>query len=1748
MHSVSGLNYRAQVLQELMLTLDVVRKETAEFVSNAQTVDGIPTLCKRIRQVTRTLAMIELRGAALLSLELEKLLLSVADQTVRNESDATVALVRASEQLPEYLEYISHGSDDMPLALLPLLNDMRAVRGKRLLSEAMLLLPKFSGKKAPLPGSLDTKQEEQFLETLKRVRTPLVQGLLKWYRGKNVEASLREVHAALGLLKSVSFNGALSRLWRIARAVAQSLLDGGLEQNAAVKSLFGQIERFLQQLVQTNDKAIYQPVPNELFRNLLYYVALSESQDKDIVRLKQTYKLDEYLPNAALRSQALHALEGPDISMLRSVAENIRDELASLKTVVEIVAHSREPNPEHLETLPASLKKLSATLEMLGMHQVTPVAEELAKLIADTPHQPDLNKDVLLDIASETLKIEGALDEFLHSREQLLQSNTSNSNRPIADGSDDVSEFDELQASLLGETLRSLEQIKEHYLKALAGNRSNQQLTRAAEILAESAGALHILPMPEVALLLNDLAEYTVSVNTDEFEKVSSSNHARYADVISNLEVYLELHIQRRPALADLLACSADALEKLKSNNENLEEPTSQITSTTESEPTVVESASPEMLGVFIEEAMQQFHVISENMALLRSDEEDMSALERVRRAFHTLKGSGRMVGANVIGEFAWSVENLMNRVLAGSVTLDNAVHSLLDESVAAIPQLIDGLHGASEQVEGIDELKARAFSLAEKPVVLSNKKKPTLADLEAREKQAAASQTASETQALTDVTEIEVETGALTRPDNDDDPVLDMTQTLDVTGAIGSSETLQLPPMDQADTVEMNGLQTAENEQPVVRRLEDSSLELEQTAKEVTPAGFDPVLFGIFNTECTQHIATLKDILNRALSGDGKLQASEKMVRALHTLTGSAQTARVDAIASLLSPVEIAVKRKQRAGGRFSRGETLYLSEVVIALEDRLDAFREGRAEPQSVADVEARLESFTERVLAETDDIARAPRLGELQSVFLEEAQDLVEHLQGLMSHWKSNPRERSFIPDLQATLHTLKGSARVASYTGIADLAHAMEDAVQRWTDNAGPFDADVFDALDDAIGAIGINLEQAQSGEAPGYFDWLISELRSVRTDIKLEAGDEEVLPAVSSATQTEIKSTPATAKSVVEESVGKDEPVSARLRLDSAVIDRLTALSNEASVHHGQLGELHGSLTESLSELDQTVARLRQQLRELDIESDIQINSALPETTGAFDPLELDKYGRLQEISRGVLETFSDLDDIRYSLGVNLRHAEVELNEQTRLNISIQESLGQIRMVRFSSIVNRLQQTVLNAGASSGKSVRLSVEGVDSAIDRTVLKHLTSPLEHLLRNAVVHGVETNDKRDARNKSATAQLHVQMLIDEGDIVLTIRDDGAGVDVKKVRKKALEQGLIRKNARLTGGRLLDLLATPGFSTAQSLDQVAGRGIGLDAVRRELVKIGGVLSMQTAAGEGTTFSIRIPQAQFVNQVLLLTIDEGVFAIPANRVHGVSRIRASEANRFIQDPAIRVEFNGQACRCLNLDELMGAVSFPKQRLATQGTSALVHIAIAGESIALLVKTVPGHLETIVKPAGEQITRLGGFSGACVRSNGQVIPMLDLTTLLERYLDRLEEAVESKAITDNTHTVAPANRLRVMVVDDSITMRKYAERALLRDNYLPVLARDGVEAMALMKREKPDLVLTDLEMPHMDGFELVAMIRNDASLKDLPLIVISSRSGVKHRERLEKSGIQGFLGKPYQENELLQLVKTVQSS
>ncbi len=569
---------------------------------------------------------------------------------------------------------------------------------------------------------------------------------------------------------------------------------------------------------------------------------------------------------------------------------------------------------------------------------------------------------------------------------------------------------------------------------------------------------------------------------------------------------------------------------------------------------------------------------------------------------------------------------------------------------------------------------------------------------------------------------------------------------------------------------------------------------------------------------------------------------------------------------------------------------------------------------------------------------------------------------------------------------------------------------------------------------------------------------------------------------------------------------------------------------------------------TLSEMEATIERVRDQLRRLDTETQAQILSRIQaeaERVGYedFDPLEMDRHSQLQQLSRALFESASDLLDLKETLATKNRDAETLLLQQARVNTELQEGLMRTRMVPFDRLVPRLRRIVRQIAGELGKQVEFHVGNAEGEMDRTVLERIVAPLEHMLRNAVDHGIESQAQRQAAGKPAVGSIRLELGREGGDIVLTLADDGAGIRLDAVRRKAIERGLMDADASLSDQEILQFILEAGFSTAEKVTQISGRGVGMDVVHSEVKQLGGSMSIASQLGQGTTFTIRLPFTVSVNRALMVLSGEDLYAIPLNTIEGIVRVSPYELEAYYAPDAPRFEYAGQAYELKYLGDLLGNGQQPK--LVGQSLPLPVILVRSKEhAVAVQVDSLAGSREIVVKSLGPQFAGVHGISGATILGDGRVVVILDLLATI-RALHAHQASLQART-RPQLAPVAEVEQARptlVMVVDDSVTVRKVTSRLLERNGMNVLTAKDGVDAITQLQEHKPDIMLLDIEMPRMDGFEVATLVRHDAHLKDLPIIMITSRTGEKHRERAMAIGVNEYLGKPYQESQLLETIQ-----
>jgi chemosensory pili system protein ChpA (sensor histidine kinase/response regulator) len=811
------------------------------------------------------------------------------------------------------------------------------------------------------------------------------------------------------------------------------------------------------------------------------------------------------------------------------------------------------------------------------------------------------------------------------------------------------------------------------------------------------------------------------------------------------------------------------------------------------------------------------------------------------------------------------------------------------------------------------------------------------------------------------------------------------------------------------------------------------------------------------------------------------------------------------------------------------------------------------------------------------------------ELFPIFEEEADELLPQLQARLREWLDHPGSQDAPAACMRTLHTFKGGARLAGAMRLGEMAHRLEAGIE---------------ALMAPLSHGGVHAHAAEIEPLLARADAMVSAYEILRAgpaadgvDLALDAGASQVLPAAAVAVAAELAEAgepPVPADAADAAASGADQagaaslsapawpsaatrgevlPVagidwarfavtdptaavpaqaserplaagSAMVRVRGALLDRLVNQAGEVSITRARIdGDVKG-LQVSLNELTDSLDRMRRQLRDIELQAETQMASrieAAKAAAAAFDPLEMDRFTRFQELTRFMAESVNDVATLQRSLQRTLQSTEDQLAAQARLTRELQDDLLRTRMVEFDSMADRLYRTVRQAAKDTGKQVRLDISGGAIEIDRGVLERMAGPFEHLLRNSVAHGVESPDAREAAGKDRTGTISVRITQEGNEVGVTVHDDGAGLNLARIRERGLERGLIGADEQPADDELAQLIFAPGFSTAATVTELAGRGVGLDVVRAEVNAMGGRVQVNHRAGEGASFRLLLPLTTAVTQVVMLRCGDLQVAVPSTLVEAVRRERSAEVEAAYAQGQLTVA--GEALPFFWLAALLQG----PLRGGTEGRSqAVVLIRSADQRVALHVDEVLGNQEVVVKNVGPQLARLPGLAGVTLLPSGAVALIYNPVALATLYGPVLAPRVAALA-TQPASAVAEAlptvhKAPLVLVVDDSLTVRRVTQRLLVREGYRVTTAKDGMDALERLVEERPSVMLSDIEMPRMDGFDLARNVRADERFAQLPIIMITSRIAQKHREYAASLGVDHYLGKPYSEEELLALI------
>jgi chemosensory pili system protein ChpA (sensor histidine kinase/response regulator) len=1822
------------VLREILASLNEARIALETFVEQADN----PLLLQRCRtelaQVQGVLRMLEIHGAALLAEEMHQvcIYLENTSQSPKNQAETLDALMRAIVQLPGYLDRVQAGGRDMALVLLPLLNDLRAVRGSPLLSEGTLLSLNLKSDRQAAPARVAAGEEAISIQQwARKLRTAFQAGLIGWIRGDRGEGHFDTMTSVVTRFENIATTQPVFQLWWVVGAVVESLRERGLEGGVSVKRLLGLADREIRRLYEEGEAKYAQHPPVELLNNLLYYVARSTSNGPRVAAVRNSFRLGELLPVDDSVEKERENLSAPSIKLMQTVAAAIREDLAKVKDVLDIYVRRGGAAPDELGTQVELLRKIGDTLGVLGLgEQRAKVQAEIARIenLVKSKERPP--ESALIDIAAALIQVEDRLDDEL-VRMVLPKDRTG---QGAGEPEPDV-DFALVQGAVLRECVVNLARVKEYIAQSVGGTLDAAGFDNWQDLMRGIQAGLSMLGKTRAVECIGRVTVHLRKVMQQDGSGLPTHAMERLADAIVSVEYYMETLQAGRSDPWYMLDNAETALQAVDAEPA-LDFPVvgpagdKQFTGTVvlaqtaaagpagapeppalspvatnvlpvRGKPAVADAGDPELVALFLEEAREEEAKIARHLPLWDQDPTQEDGLVGARRAFHTLKGSGRVVGATALAEFAWSIENLLNRLLDKTLTRSPAILGVLREAITALPQLIAQLEsGATPAIDAV-AISTRAHALAAGKTVA------------APPAQAAAN-----------------------------------------------------PPVAPAPSAALA---------PEPRETEPAPADPEPAASDV-----DPTLREIYARETGSHVAVIRGWLARETGLPAPHLLPEPVYRACHTLAGSSKAAAARHGIRLAEPLNHWLRKAFDSSAGVTAEDLVLIGDCMAAFEvvsTHLDESTGFFTTHQRLLERIARSEGeLDHRIVAATGggDAVPAPppppaqpspamavdpveedmpaSTGydvEVAAIFSDEANELLEECQSSFQGIGLNTPSREEFAALKRPLHTLKGGARMAGVMTMGDLAHELESLIIGIEMGMVPPSREARDALQSSLDELA-QMRDLMAANAPVPAARAL--LRRVRTlngsepvpaaaaaaapapqPTPIEApavavpppepfaedaaqpdatdtlpgtesseGDTVIEPSPIAEAASEAPWEPAAdqdfpatdftaapspppASNVIElqlpehaappppppepapsapfnpPSLAASLPSFQRLmaqaavppgrephapaervemaRVDADLLNQLLNQAGEVSIARSRVEQQLGSVEFNLGELSRTVTRLKEQLSKLEIETEAQIlhrhetEMSSRADRGDFDPLELDRYSSIQQFSRALAETANDVASIQAMLESLTQDAQNQLIHQGRTVTELQNGLMRTRMVSFQRHVQRMSRIVRQTGSDTGKKAELVVEGATGEMDRQVLERMLPPFEHLLRNAVVHGIESPEKRAEAGKPETGRITLALRREGAEVLVEVGDDGGGMNLGAIRRKAIALGMIREDQALTDQEAMALILEPGFSTAESLTQAAGRGVGMDVVAVEVKKLGGSLNMETDPGKGSKFLIRLPLTLAVSHALILGVGDEQFALPMPTIEGVVRVPREEALQHLRSEAATYTYGGHKYRFQHLASFVGLEA---GTLPDDEPTVPVAMVRAGElSTGVVAEQLVGTREIVVKPVGPQIASIRGVAGATIMGDGRIVVILDIGSLVRGGWRGREKpgAVREQRVD---------RRITALVVDDSITVRRVTQRLLERNGMRVLTARDGEDAVHVMEEHVPDVVLLDIEMPRMDGYEVAQHMRSTPRLKNVPIIMITSRVGEKHRARAVEIGVDEYLGKPYQESQLLEAI------
>ncbi|NOX42929.1 MAG: response regulator [Gammaproteobacteria bacterium] len=1158
-----------------------------------------------------------------------------------------------------------------------------------------------------------------------------------------------------------------------------------------------------------------------------------------------------------------------------------------------------------------------------------------------------------------------------------------------------------------------------------------------------------------------------------------------------------------------------------------------------------------ELIGIFLREAREILNEGKAPLSLWIQSPENMELADELRRHMHTLKGGAKISNLPFIAEVSSHVEALLTQAIDNMISVSQELVKLTEDAYKWINDYLELQVSKSPVTPTLALQKVDIANRADALSLGYGEEKTSAADPYSNE---------PSMEVLSDET-ISIEAISSEAKSSDyletDAELVDIFVT-EAQGILANTKEILEQWSEQLDN-----LQLLENLQRAVHMLKGGA----RMAK-LTPIGDTAQAVEMVLTQITD--ATLqpsKEVVDTIyLAHDWTAHALESLVNSRNI---SVDDELLSQLQSHLTTTE-ASSYPQRGlledKISINLDEELSLEDISledVSLESHLDEAPDELEKPEE----EIVLSDFDSNW--NIDDSNDEHYDDDLADIFLEEASEILHKMDDLLQQWAGDPESKVLIEEVQRALHTIKGGARMANIGPIGDLSHSIETVLEKITGGHLSATPQLVEVVQSSYDWLNESLDKVRRNETLPPAKHLMDEIeisvglkkraeiietkdkplkKSFKTTLDEQSDRLSEAFAIDNLEEKEIADFDmAEFVDTTSTETQKTKQKDGQIKVSAELLDNLVNFAGEVSIYRSRVDQQLGSISYNLTEFDQTVFRVKEQLRKFEIEAEAQIlfryeGSNLGSGEEDFDPLELDRFSNMQQLSRSLVESLGDLNSIKKLLENYTRETEILLLQQSRVSSELQEGLIRTRLVPFANAIPRLRRIIRQTAKELGKQTEFKVMGAEGEMDRTVLDRVVPALEHMLRNAIDHGIEMPDVRTASGKPEAGRIMLSFKQEGARIVIRIQDDGHGMNLKAIRAKAIERDLMISDADLSDNEVMQFVLESGFSTAEKVTQISGRGVGMDVVNTEIKQVAGTLHIDSKEGKGSIFTIQLPLTVSANQALLIETGEDKFAIPLSSVDGVIRVSGKELDNLFNKDKPMYKYGGRDYGFFHLGSILGLSSplptDPKVKVP-------LILARAGDhNVALLVEQIVGRQEIVIKSVGPQISTVNGISGATIMGDGGVALILDISSLIREGMAHIAKAVVERERLEAERVASSAIPL-IMVVDDSITVRKVTERLLKRHNMEPITAKDGIDALDKLQDQIPDLMLLDVEMPRMDGFELATAMRNDSRLKNIPIIMITSRTGDKHRERASKIGVDAYLGKPFQETELLENIEII---